>query len=158
MSKSKSSSQANQTTSQQDNRIAASDSAIAVGAGATLVQETVSDDIAVSAIEESTRVAREGLATSRDVVDSGADLARDLNSDSLTFAGGVLDTAASVFERQLSESTAAQRGLAETAIQNIEKNKRDADSDVIQTVAKYAATAAVVIVVGVGAVLLIRRK
>lgn len=158
MSKSRSHSEANQTSLAQDQRVAASDNAIALSAGATLTQVDVSDTVAVAALEQTAGVAETAIEESTSA-------ARAINADSLDFAGSVVDTASDLFTRQLETASDTQQtvadlaqGLSTLAITNLEKNKRDPDSDVIQTVAKYATTAAAVVAGVVVLALFFRNK
>lgn len=141
MSGSKASTQANQTSTTTDKRVAADNGAIVLGEGARL--EQLSDDVAIKAIESTTGAARainaDSLSFGRDVFDLGTDVVGKAIE-------GVTDTVAT--NAKLAES------LSTVAIQNLEKNKRDAEADTTQTLGKYAAVAGTVI----AAALILRRK
>lgn len=145
MSRSSSSSQANQTSNVTDQRTAASDQAIAVGAGATLIQDTVSDEIAVAALEEMGK-------TARDVTARGTDAAVELNDRGLDFGEAVVEAAAAGLGKQLDTVRASNETnakLAETlatvAIENLEANKRDPESDAMVKIGTGIAVAAAVV-------------
>lgn len=134
-----------------DNRVGADNGAIVLGAGAQLVNETLSDDVAEAALETAGDVAETGLETSADMAETAARAALTINSDSLDFAGNVVDTAATLMGKQVAASTAAvdtnsalAARVSELAIENMEANKNDATAQTVQEVAKYAATAVAV--------------
>lgn len=164
-SRSSSSSQANQTSLTQDQRVAASDNAIALSAGATLVQEQVSDDIAIASIRENTAAAGQVAEVAGELGRDAGTTARDINRDSLIFAENIVDTAADVVNRSIvaGEDSARRgaelaQGLSETAIANLVTNRRDPTDDTLQNVTKTVSIAAVVLVIGLGAILLLRRS
>lgn len=119
----------------QDQRVAAADQGIAVGAGATLVQNDISDTIATAAIEGATRAATETVRT-------GADLVRDIQGQSLDFASDTVRSSQAIAESALESSQDTVRSnveLAGLAIENLEKNKRDPNDDTLQTLGRYGA-------------------
>jgi hypothetical protein len=138
MSSSRASTQANQQTTSTDNRIAADNGAIALSGGSTLIQDTLSDDVAIAAIENSTGAAKE------------------ITKESLGFAGNVVDTGADVVSQALAAakdtvSTNARlaENLSTVAISKLEANAADASNRTVENVAKYAAIGAAVIAVAV---------
>ena len=154
---SKSTSTTLQTSTTSDNRVAASDNAIALSGGANLVQNDVSDVIAAAAIDA-------GVKT----VSMGADLVRDIQGQSLDFGSRAVNSAQSIADHALDASVDTVRGnsqlaqtLAEVAITNVEKNKRDPTDDtlqtVVQTVGKYGAIGLGVIVAGGVTFFILRR-
>ncbi|HQF38262.1 MAG TPA: hypothetical protein PK322_04005 [Opitutaceae bacterium] len=149
MSASASKSVTNTPTTTTDNRVGADNGAIVLGAGAQLVNETLADDVAETALDTAGEVAKAGLQTSADMAETAARAALTINADSLDFAGNVVDGAAAIMGKQVAASTAAVDSnsalaarVSELAIENMEANKNDATAQTVQEVAKYAATAA----------------
>lgn len=140
-------------------------------AGAVSVEALrTGEEVSRAALDTTGRAVRDSLAfadsqgfeaqqTARQAVDRVADVSRD----SIEFADRAIGTVADTTER-LSERFAIETGRASkevvdlasqlhqvgaqtaesitrTAIENLEKNKRDPDSDVLQVVAKWAAVA-----------------
>lgn len=117
---------------------------------------------AVSALSES----------NRDVIDfSGRalDTVAGVNRDSLDFADRFGSQSLAAVGRATSESidlasdlnqqnARLAESITKTAVENLEKNKRDPDSDVIQTLGKYAGIAASIIAVVVGILTLSSRR
>lgn len=137
---SKSTSTTLQTSTTTDARAAAGDNSLVI-TGGTVIQNDVSAPIAIAAIE------------------TGAKLVRDIQGQSLDFGARAVDSARSIADHALSASVDTVRGnsqlaqtLAEVAITNVEKNKRDPTDDTLQTVVatvgKYGAVAVAVIVAG----------
>lgn len=155
MSASASKSSADTSTISTDNRVAADNGSIVLGQGATL--ETLSDDVALSALQTAGSVAETGLSTAARLSETSAEVAKTVNADSLDFAGNVIDTASSLLARQIkSVDTATENAAAtsKTAIEQVVRNAADPTNTTLQDVAKYAAIGGVAL----AAVWLLKKK
>ena len=136
------------TTSQTENidkRIVADNGAIVLGDGSKL--ETVSDDIALGAIDAMLKGTQSGMALAGKGNEDSLNFAKNISGQSVTIQQQALDT--------VRESNASTSGLTEVMLAAMQKNTQPAttSNDAAMKIVAGVAAAAVV-----GAVLITRRK
>ncbi len=134
---------------------AGGEGSIAVGPGASLNIETLSDNVALSALDSNKEVSKAAIDSSASLAAGVADKSSKL---AMATINTVADTQALVYKDQeearnrsaLSEqnNTSLARTLSELAVKNVAESKRDPDNQLLITLGKYAAIALSVVTVG----------
>lgn len=144
--KSKSKSEANQTQTQIDNRVAADGNAIVLGAGAKL--EQLSDDVALAALDTAKDTASSAFDSSVDQLEKSLDFAGDSVDRSLSYGERIFAGANDTINKQLQiadsageRNAALAQALASEAIGNVTKSANP-DAANTQTLIKWGAVLA----------------